>query len=33
MARKMQESGFEQVQILNGGWKAWQTKGYPVVPK
>ncbi len=29
----MMESGFENVQVLKGGWKAWQVEGYPTVPK
>jgi 3-mercaptopyruvate sulfurtransferase SseA len=25
--------GFPQVYILIGGWKAWEGKEYPMVPK
>jgi 3-mercaptopyruvate sulfurtransferase SseA len=33
VAQTMQENGFEHVQVLKGGWKAWQEEGYPTVPK
>jgi rhodanese-related sulfurtransferase len=33
VARKLKRSGFGNVQVLEGGWHAWQAAGYPVVPK
>jgi 3-mercaptopyruvate sulfurtransferase SseA len=25
--------GFSQVNVLKGGWKAWEKAGYPTEPK
>jgi len=30
LARRLQELGFEQVEIFAGGMEAWEEAGYPV---
>jgi len=33
VAQKLKRSGFDNVQVLKGGWQAWIDAGYPVAPK
>jgi len=29
----MENLGYSRVYVLEGGWNAWEEKGYPVVPQ
>ncbi|MGD2079757.1 MAG: rhodanese-like domain-containing protein [Nitrospirota bacterium] len=33
MARKLKEMGYTNVWVLEGGWREWAGRGYPVEPK
>jgi rhodanese-related sulfurtransferase len=33
IARQLDQMGFKQVFVLDGGWKHWSGKDYPAVPK
>jgi len=33
VAQELERLGFSRVYILVGGWKAWEGKEYPTIPK
>jgi 3-mercaptopyruvate sulfurtransferase SseA len=33
VGQELQSLGFAKVYVLAGGWKAWEEKEYPTVPK
>jgi len=33
VAQELEKLGYSKVYVLEGGWRAWEGKEYPVVPK
>jgi rhodanese-related sulfurtransferase len=33
VALELEKLGYSKVYVLEGGWRAWEEKGYPMVSK